>query len=164
MLGGAGNIRCERAYADFIGTKNGVGVRVRVELWMDVIVPLLIGMAPYGHVWLRGTWAPTDRFEEFNSLATAVQASLWETPEWRRRVLNTTRQVLDYRQQVFERAAQDWDDYIRGLDRVRDPETGEEYLVPIGTGAIVKGQDGKAYRLPEGAQVPAGMQELRPAR
>ncbi len=154
------NINADRAFADYLGTSNGVAIRIRVNLWLNWMATLP-GMAPYGHVMMRGEWAPVARFDELYPLARGVQASLWETPKWRKLLLQTTKEVLDYRKAVFEHAAEEWDAYIRSVDRIVDPATGEYQEVPMGAGDVVKDLDGKMHRLPEGAEVPAGATRVR---
>jgi len=81
-----------------------------------------------------------------------------ETP---RLLLQTTQEVPDYRKVVFEHAAEEWDAYVRSVDRILDPDTGEYQEVPMGNGDVVKELDGEMHRLPEGAAVPDGMTEVR---
>lgn len=155
------NIQCERGYADIIGTRGGVPVRVRVEVYAHFYVPLLAGLPGALNVLMLGAWAPVEQFDALYPLARSVLASLWETPMWKQRLRQTTQEVLDYRNAVVEKAAQDWDAYIRSKERVRDPDTGEYQEVPYGPGEIVKDADGRMYRLPEGADVPGGMKRVR---
>ncbi len=156
------NIQGERGYADIIGTRGGVPVRVRVEVYAHLFVPLLAGLPGALNVIMLGAWAPVEHFDSQYPLARSVLASLWETPMWKQRLRQTTQEVVDYRNAVVERTAQDWDAYIRSKERVRDPDTGEYQEVPYGPGEIVKDADGRMYRLPEGAQVPGGMKVVRP--
>lgn len=154
------NVVGERALVDYIGTKNGVPVRIRVEIWFRIVPGLIPGAPAYGHCDITGVWAPAANFQEQSALAQAVLASLWETPNWRQLVKKTTIDVVDFRTKVGQKAADQWDSYIRSVDVWEDPATGDRKETPYGQTAA-KDAQGNYYNIPEGMDVPAGMTPLQ---
>jgi len=145
--GGNTKIQAETAFADYIGTQDGTRVRIRVDI-SSYYLPLMFGGGSET-VSFRGAWAPIDKFDELFPIARGVDASLWETPEWRRNIRATVAAVLKGRAGAMGEAAEDWDRYLREVEMVKDPQTGDAQEVPYGPGQVWKDQDGKMFRVPE---------------
>lgn len=142
------NPRVHRVRADYLGTVNGVRVRIRAYIttvMMDAS-PMFGGRG----IWffgVGGAWAPVDQFDALYPIARGVQASLRMSPQWKKRQIRVVEEVLKYRSAVMEEAAEEWDAYIRDVERVDDPDGGPPQEVPIGAGKVYKDSDGKMQRV-----------------
>jgi hypothetical protein len=145
--GNAAKVRAERAFADYVGTANAKRIRIRMDISL-YFTPLLFG-GGNETMWFCGSWAPVDNFDELYPLARGVEASLWETPQWRKSVRETVRAVLKGRAGAMEESAEGWDRYMREVELVHDPAGGDPQEVPYGPGWVWKDNDGKMHRVPE---------------
>lgn len=140
------DLQTERAVADYVGSVNGIRVRIRVNMSAYFAPLMFVGGSE--NLWIYGAWAPVDRFDELYPLARGVTASLWETPQWRKNVRQTVQAVLKGRMGAMEESAEEWDRYLREVEQVKDPEGGDAQEVPYGPGRVWKDNDGKMYRVP----------------
>ena len=111
---------------------------------------------------MAGAWAPENGFEELYPVARGVRDSLRVDRKWNDLQRETVDAVLRHRKQVFARAADQWDGYIRGDVVITDPETGKPRDVARGPGRIFKDADGTIWRVPDGNPIPSGWREIHP--
>lgn len=149
LAGLGANPRVDKVRADYVGTRNGTRVRVRVDIgtFMLDASPLLDGRGDW-FLMAGGSWAPEDRFDERFPLARGVMASLWTSPKWKARQAEAVQSVLGRRRGAIDEAAAGWDALIRDMDRVPDPDGGDPQEVPNRDGGVWKDPAGVMHRVP----------------
>ncbi|HEY3285356.1 MAG TPA: dockerin type I repeat-containing protein [Armatimonadota bacterium] len=98
--------RVDYVVANYLATRNGFPVRIRVSL---VTIK-------WGYDWnltTSGSWAPVATFDAGYALGNSVLASLRTDPVWRQNQLNADKDVSDRKLTAIEEAAAAWDAYIR---------------------------------------------------
>jgi len=149
-LAGLGeNPRVHKVRADYLGTRDGTQVRVRIEIvtFMLDASPLLEGRGNW-FLMTGGAWAPEARFDQRFALARGVMASLWTSPRWKANQARTVQSVLGGRRGAMDEAAAGWDALIRDMDRVPDPDGGDPQEVPNRDGGVWKDPAGVMHRVP----------------
>jgi hypothetical protein len=141
------------ARVDYVGTVGGARVRLRLTVTVSLMTVPMVG--PSGQAWFFGAWAPVDKFEALYPVSRSVLGSIWITPQWRKATSDAVRAALKAqieanrdRLRAGEHAAEEWDSYIRGVDRVKDPDTGDYHEVPYGPGSVWRDAGGQMWRVP----------------
>lgn len=155
MIRGAGlgrNPRIDVVFADYVGTRNGIPIRLRLTLatWMLDQSAILGGR---GNWFLNasGAWGPVNDFARQYAIGRGVIASLKTNPKWRAAQTNAVNSVLNRRNDAMDRSFKDWDAFVRDSEPISDPKTGERKEVPIGDGdAWIDPLTGKAHRVNPG--------------
>lgn len=143
------NPRVDRVRADYVGTRKGTRVRLRLDIvtWM-LDQSVVLGGRGNWILTASGAWGPVDQFDKYYAIGRGVIASLKTDPRWRAAQMNTVNDVLNNRNKVMDRIGMDWNSWIRDNEPVPDPQTGERKEVPIGDGDPWFDKDGKAHRVP----------------
>lgn len=153
LLSGGMNPRVDVSYADYVGSRNGQQVRLRLKIatifWGGL--PLLGGAGNWA-LMASGAWAPTQQFDELYPVGRGVIASLWTNPQWKRGQQAAVGAALAGRRGAMDEAMAGWDAYIRDMERVPDPAGGPPQEVPNRDGGVWKDKDGIMHRVPPGKE------------
>jgi hypothetical protein len=136
-------IRSQKASAFYTGMYKGARLLIKVDISQDYVKNLLSSSSTLR---VCGAWAPADAFEKLYPMGYGVLTSLRPSREWIRRNDMYTKEALDYRTEVFERALEKWSeqsrttyyDHVAGKDVVMD-------MSGIDHCDVVRGSDGDYY-------------------